>query len=717
MATEPKAMNDDEILAAVRSELADCIGGDDGGTIPERRRKGLSYYLGRPLGNEVEGRSKVIITHVADTIEWMMPSIMRTFMGARNIARFMPVGPEDVEQAEQATAHCRHTFTRHNNGYLIFYQWFKDALIGMNGYVKYGWEKVKERHVQRFTGLSELELSYILKEYDGEVVAQEERKQVVQVANPVTGAPEEVEQSVFDAKIAWTKTYSCFKVYNVPPEEMMISKRATLDMDEVRFAAWQTKRTRGQLVAMGYPKSKIELLAIDSEMETAPERIERFEDEDGGTYRGGSSGTADWASQEVWLTECWGRLDQDGDGIQELRRIVVAGGRKAFSILENEEVREIPIATCTPIPMPHKHHGRSEAELTQDLQAIASTVARNILDNLTHVNNVRYAAVVGECEIDDLVSNRPGGVVRVNSPGAVMPLPTGSLGPMAFNMLEYVHSLKENRTGITRYNQGTDAESLNQTATGIRSIMGASQARLDSVNKNLAETGVKRLMRAYLKAAVENAPDVQGELVQIGGKWVQIDPSKWNPDMDVEIEVGLGSGDAEQRLAQIQQIGVLQREIGGSPYGALLLEPRNVYETASAFLEELGYKAVGRFFSDPEGKEMPPPPPDPAMVKAQAEIEKMKAEIELEKARLALDMERAKQEMALEEMKARSQIALQIQKAEAEQRIARMKAVNAAMIEQGRSEHQRALEEERFEHERELDNRREEEGYGEQEGR
>ena len=51
---------------------------------------------------------------------------------------------------------------------------------------------------------------------------------------------------------------------------------------------------------------------------------------------------------------------------------------------------------------------------------------------------------------------------------AVMPMPPIPLSSATFPMLEYADTQKEQDTGVTRYNQGLDARSLNKTASGIK---------------------------------------------------------------------------------------------------------------------------------------------------------------------------------------------------------------------------------------------------------
>jgi hypothetical protein len=65
-------INEREIVAILDRELR-ASSGYIGGEIVSRRKRSLEYYLGKPFGNEQEGRSQVVSTDVSDTVESLMP--------------------------------------------------------------------------------------------------------------------------------------------------------------------------------------------------------------------------------------------------------------------------------------------------------------------------------------------------------------------------------------------------------------------------------------------------------------------------------------------------------------------------------------------------------------------------------------------------------------------------------------------------------------------
>jgi hypothetical protein len=87
------------------------------------------------------GRSSAVSMDVPDTIEGIMPQLMEIFAGTDEVVKFEPVGPEDVQAAEQETDYINHVFMNQNPGFLVLYSFIKDALLSKVGVVKVWWEK------------------------------------------------------------------------------------------------------------------------------------------------------------------------------------------------------------------------------------------------------------------------------------------------------------------------------------------------------------------------------------------------------------------------------------------------------------------------------------------------------------------------------------------------------------------------------------------------
>ena len=229
-----------------------------------------------------------------------------------------------------------------------------------------------------------------------------------------------------------TKDDGRIKIENVPPEEFLIERTAK-SIEEANFVAHRTLKTRSQLIEMGYDRKIVDDLPHTQSIIHNSERITRFGDIDQFPY----DQTPDKSTESIELYECYVRIDYDGDGVAELRKVIVAGS-SGYEILDNEGVDFIPFCSLTPIPMPHRFYGRSVAELVEDVQLIKSTVMRQLLDNMYLTNNNRVAIMDGMVNLDDLLTSRPGGVVRTKQPPSqvMMPMQNQTISQQAFPMLE-----------------------------------------------------------------------------------------------------------------------------------------------------------------------------------------------------------------------------------------------------------------------------------------
>jgi hypothetical protein len=621
-------LTEGEIKGVIQREIEDALGGL-GSELSEERRKAIQFYYGKPFGNEIEGRSSVVLEDVRDTIEWAMPNLMQMLAEGPLIARYMPKGIDDVRAAEQATEYINHVFQNECRGYELLYEWFKTGLLEKNGFVKAYVETRVEPKIDTYYGLTDAEAELVVSEEGIEVLARDEHMEELGM-NPETGQP--VQQRLHDLRVRVVREDRRIKVDGIPPEEFL-SARRLIDFDDYApFTAHRKKVTASDLIAMGYDTDMVLNLPSDDTPEYEQARTERLSEDE--TFPVTTAERADPASREIWLTECIIRIDEDGDGYAELRKITVVG-ESSITIIDDEEINWNPFAYLCPIPMPHKFYGISMADLVADLQLIRSTLLRQSLDNLYLTNNSRLAVVEGGVNLDDLMVSRPGGLVRVRAPGMVEPLPVQPIGPQAFHMLEFLEGVKENRTGITRYNQGQDAGSLNKTATGVTKIMNASFARLQLVARMYAEVGLKRLFKIMLRAMVEGG--FKKRVVRLRGEWVEIDPSTWNADMDIEIDVGLGVGQAAERQQELQTILQMQERMIQAGQGGYLVEPQHVYNAVADYSKTMGVKDPERYFGDPSKKGPPPQKPDPEMVKAQADAQKDQAKLQLEGQKLQKD--------------------------------------------------------------------------------
>lgn len=604
-------MTETELLAIVESEERQSLGYGDG-ELNNQREQALKYYNAEPYGNEMEGRSQVVTTEVADTVEWILPSLLKIFTTSEKAVEFQPERPSDAETAKQATDAINYVFYRQNNGFLVLYSFFKDALLTKNGYVKVYYEDTERRHKETYKGLTEPQMVMLTMKPGVEVIGGGSYPDPAWMEQ---GPP----PNLYDVQIQITEPYGKACVVPIPPEELLISRdHNSVDLRDSSFVAHRSEKTLSDLKEMGYEDLE-DIPTSDWFAQSTPEATARREFDEEST--GGE--TPDRSMRKVWVTEAYIRVDYDGDGIAELRKVVKAGHK----ILENEEIDLIPIAAITPTIMTHRHFGKSVADWVMDIQLLKSTITRQVLDNIYLTNSPRKIVLADpstgapRANLDDLLSVRVGGIIREYVPQAIRPEQTPFMGQYGLQVMEYLDAVRENRTGVTRYNQGVDANSLNKTATGISAIMSASQQRIELIARIFAETGVSRIFQLILHCLVKYGAQ-RPITIRLRDQWVDYDPSNWNDQMDMTVNVGLGTGNKDQQLIHLQQIAMAQAEAIKQGGMGLLVTPKNIYNTQAKIIENAGFKNVEEFWKDP-GDQMPQPRPDPKI-----ELERQKAEID-----------------------------------------------------------------------------------------
>ena len=644
-----------------------------GGNLSESRKKSLEYYLGDKLGTEIDGRSQVVSTDVSDTIESILPNLLRIFTASDKVVKCEPVTAEDVPMADQATTYLNHVFYKENNGFQLLYNFFKDALIEKNGFLKIYWDESESVEFETYQNLS-LEDKEALEDTRDEIefIEEEEvedefskgefQKAIEQYEAQGLEIPEMQTPDfiLYNCKIKRTKKTGQIKVESVPPEEFLIDRNAKT-IEDADFVSHKVLISRSDLIAMGYDEDEVNNLPASSDDIYNTENTVR----QGNIDEYLTDDYAQGQNTKVSIYESYVKYDYDEDGIAELRKIVSAGDDGSM-VLENMPCDNIPFVTVTPIPMPHRFYGRSVSELVEDIQLMKSTVMRQLLDNMYLTNNNRVAIMDGMVNMDDLLTTRPGGVVRTKQPPnqVMQPLQSQPISQQAFPMLSYLDTVREARTGITKSAQGLDADTLNsKTATGVNTLMTQTQMRSELIARIFAETGVKDLFRKIFELMVKYQD--KEKVVMLNNQYIPVKPTEWKDRFNISIVVGLGTGSKEQQTVMLNSI--LERQIqafqlqGGKEMPMVSL--KNIYNTLTKVIENAGLKNVENYFVDPDiGKQMMPPPQPPPLTpiekieftRIDAENKRKIADLELQSKELAqktqemqLDFEAKIKEMAL----------------------------------------------------------------------
>ena len=665
-------MTDEEILSKIDNEEQIAYGINDA-QLSSERAEAINYYLGEKFGNEVEGRSQVVSYDVQDTIESALPQLLKPFVSGDEVVAFEPKGPEDQAAAEQETDYVNHIVMEKNNGFEIFYVWFKDALLSKNGYVKVYHEEYEEAEEEEYEGLTDAQLDMLASDDNVEILEHETYPDPSVTPMPITPqmvTPPQVERDdgtisieqesaqafmqpmLHNVKIRVKEMTGEIKIKNVAPENIMVSVDCSgVDLNTARFVQHR------ELMS---PSEVAEIFDVDEdELNTIMAEQDEFEIES--NARDIYSEQYDRAvdTTDILVRDTY--LKVNG----ERHRYVLVGNR---IIYKDESCDNVPFACISPMLMPHRHIGRSYTDLTRDIQMIKSTLIRGQLDNMYLSNNGRYA-ISDRVNLDDMLTSRPGGIVRVQGePGAsILPLQHAPFPPTSFSMVEYMDNMKEKRTGITAYNQGLDSNSLNKTATGVQQIMSAAQQRLELVARTFAETGVKDLFMLVHRLIRKNV--TKPDIVRIRNKWVNIDPREWKNRKDLSISVGLGAGNKDQQLMHINAILQLQEkalQVG-------LTNPEKIYNALAKLTQNAGFKNPDEFWVNPanmpQGMQQKQPNPQDTLIQGQLAIEQAKAQGDM-----AIAQQKAQANLQQEQLRSENDVIIEREKIAAQAELERFKA-------------------------------------------
>lgn len=583
------------------------------GDLETERAQDLQYYQGiLPKGNGLPDRSQVVSRDVSDAIERLKPAIIRVFCSGDDVCSFDPTGQEDIEGAQQETDYVNYIITQKNDWFTTAYQWFDDALIQKNGYVKAWYDESEDVNKETYKAQTDDSVAMLAQDPEVEIIELASYPNPMAVLmQPVIGPDgQPIVPLLYDVTLQRTKTYGCAKYVGIPPERTKVyrlHKDVSLEKCEF-FEHWEDK-SLSQLRLEGFDVD--DDLSDEATMTGASETEENARNRfDEGVFDDRSN-TIDPSMRKVRVRECWLRFDEDGDGKAELRHVIVVG----VTELMNEECDMVPVAALTPRIWSHRHIGMAIADFARDIQDIKTQFNRGLIDNVNRTINERTAVNKNKVNIDDVLNNRPGGIVRVDGePGAnMLPMPHQANFAPLMGALQYFDGVLEERTGANRSSGQMNPDALSKLPSGIAisQILSASQAPVELISRVFAETGVKQLFRIIHALTLKNAR--KEEIVRLRNKWVVVDPRQWKKRSDMTISVGLGTGSKEQQLVALEK--EMQTQIGLLPLQ--LTTPKTINHVHKKMVQAMGFKDVASFVPDEEGAQpaKPQQPPiDPLKV-------------------------------------------------------------------------------------------------------
>ena len=666
-------LTDDDFLNIVRSERQQSVGFEHDNVLLTEREQALNYFKGQMDDMpSLPNRSSAVSTDIADAIETVLPDLIDIFVGGDDVAMFKAMSQQDEQAAEQETEYVNQVVYQENDGFLILYSMFKDALQSKTGVVKFWWEK-KPIKPEYFEGKSIIELALLGS--DGTVEDFEQDGQ------------DETGQPTFSLTLTNEDPGGEVKIMPVPPEDFTVA-RDTVSLADTTYCAFRTRPRAQDLIAQGIDASIVEDLPPYGQ--TSDDQVQLARDT-AGEHSDQHNVVGPWNLRQVEVIEHFVRVDADEDGTPELWRILTGGNETM--LIEKEQIDRLPFAAITPFIVTHRFYGESIADRLIQIQRIKTALLRMWLDSGYFALNQRHeVSAQGSTEftISDLLRNEPGLPVRVKSAGTVTPIPSPGLGFDVSAAMEYVSTMSEQRTGVVRNAQGLNPDTLHDTAGGMEKLMTAAQKRVRMIARIFAETGVKDM---FLGVHALLRKHKHLTTAKVGGQWTPVDCSEWAER--TKMTVSIGRSEAEEAMA-LQGVLAVQKEIIGLQGGAQgpLVTLENVYAAATRATEKAGEKDADRYFTDPSTQQPQPPQPNPEAIKAQADAQQDQAELQaktqIEQAKLAQQDKEHQDRIALEYAEAHDKDQREVAKLQMEHERELEKIASAERIAMLESETKRA---------------------------
>lgn len=609
-----------DLLRIIDTEYQAALPGQD--ALSNDRTEALRYYTSETADiDDGLTLSNVVTTDVHEVVETIHPQLMEIFGGSEDVIEWMPQGPEDEAAAQQETDAIQHVFYVTNDGYLVIYDAIKDGLLQRAGYAKFWVDEATDCTIEHYTGLTDDALATLLAD-DG--------------VSLLEAAPSAEGTDACVKRIARTKG---IRVAAVPPEDLVFSDDGMTSFRDKQYACHRRQLRVCDLLALGIAKDLIDKVPSASNSVDA-EKQERAR---AAGYPLEPVSDRNDVLRTVDVEDHYIRVDDDGDDIPELIRVLTGGKSSARTVLLKEFADIIPFAGWSPIRIPHQQIGRSVVDQAIPFQRINTAITRTMLDTAYYSANRRPVLNemnIGRNTMETLANNKPGEPILLAAGQLQWSDPPQRFGEYILG-LEHFGLQREEATGAKRYNPSLDNNALNSTARGATLVVNAAMQRVKVIAQLFAQQFLTDLFYGIHQLMIKGG--FKKQTMRLRGSYVEINPSEWHNRTDMRLTLGIGPGVREQQSVMLDQIlGVQMQTVqlqGGvkGPY----VTYKHIFETLRRKLEIAGFKNTEAFFPSVESVEQAElqsqdqqqQQPSPDEVKLQQEL----VQLEIEKVKLQLE--------------------------------------------------------------------------------
>ena len=586
--------------------------------IDVKRMTWVKEYNGEAYGNEQAGRSTIVSQDIRKQNEWQFPSLMDPFVSSPTIVRARPVTYEDKAGSEQAEHLLNYQFCRNFRRYHFMSNLIKVFQREGTAVIRTGWE-FKEETVREIVPVQ------TIPEIDPVMAGEAIRRgyDIPQMQPVVTMQEQDVTRTVVNKPTAEV-------VDNI---DIFIDPTCRGNIAEAQFVIYRFKSSISKLKEDG--------------------RYKNLENLNNETYQNSNSlyeeiNTAknfhftDDARKEMDVYEYWGNVDRTGDGIAT--PIVATWVDNTLIRMEDNPYpdQEIPFVAIAMSAEPFTLNGVANAELLSTSQKVKTSILRGVIDNMSKSNNAQKGIKAGA--LDPINRKKFMNGQDFEFHGDTKDFWDGSFNQLPSSVTDFYNLMSndvEALTGVKGFAGGISGSSLGSTATAASGVLNATAKREIDLVRNIAENGIKPMLRKWLSYSSEFLEPE--EVIRVTNEqFVPIKKDDLKGKIDIDIAISTSETDAQAS----QEISFMLQTMGQS----LPFEMTQLLLSEQAKLKKMPDLA--------KKIEEYKPQPDP-MAEKMKELEMLKLESEIEERNSrsrenAVDMELKSAKAENERAKARS---------------------------------------------------------------
>lgn len=623
-------MTNIELLQHLRSQLIQCAGFESDELATDRKHA-LDYYMMRPNGTEVPGRSTVVSGDVSAVVEANLASSLEAFSSA-NLAEFDALGPEDEDQAALESDAVVDFVMRRNNGRWQLAQAVKDILLLRNGWLKVWIEETKTPRIEEYREVEPEAIDALLERPGAECKV--------------------LKYSDGYLKLRCVYTEKRFRAEAIAPENIVYPKQYDgcdfQALQEIPFIAERHIDTRSALKQRGFNAA-----AVDRAQAV------RADNSDAAAARNprGDNSLGPGVDKSTELVEWWEvyALVDSGDGIAE--RKLVCTDRTFTELFAKSDVNLVPYATGQCFIAPHRLTGISVWDKTRQTQDVNTALQRALLDNVQATSKNRLAYLDGRVNPDDVSDGRVNGAIRVKASvarisDAVMPfaVPDTSMGIK--EAIQHQRQIRTELGGSSLDMQAGELQVSKQVGSlGLDRAFSVAEQLSAHMTQNIADTLIRSVFLLAHATLRENF-DTPVEIKRSSGRWQTAIPSEWMPREALTVNVGMSPGERSRRLSALSELLrttlVLSEQLD---LDEVLVSIEGFYDLLLEWARVADIPNPERFFIDPlseRSRQAQERKRQQAQAESKAQQQLVAQAVEIEKLSRALDKYKADMDAAIE---------------------------------------------------------------------